>query len=39
MNLSYSYHLIPIYEPCILRINSDSYYSINLNIKDNPIIL
>ncbi|CAD8199082.1 unnamed protein product [Paramecium octaurelia] len=39
MDLTYSNHLIPINETCILQIGKDSYYSINLSNRENPIIL
>ncbi|CAD8082104.1 unnamed protein product [Paramecium primaurelia] len=39
MDLTYSNHIIPINESCILQIRNDSYYSINLNNQYNPIIL
>ncbi|CAD8162518.1 unnamed protein product [Paramecium pentaurelia] len=39
MNLTYSNYIIPINQSCILRINQDSYYSINLNNQEIPITL
>ncbi|CAD8182451.1 unnamed protein product [Paramecium octaurelia] len=39
MELTYSNHIIPINETCILRIITDSYYSINLNNREFPITL
>ncbi|CAK94394.1 unnamed protein product (macronuclear) [Paramecium tetraurelia] len=39
MDLTYSNHLIPINETCILQIGKDAYYSINLSNRENPIIL
>ncbi|CAK92203.1 unnamed protein product (macronuclear) [Paramecium tetraurelia] len=39
MDLTYSNHIIPINETCILRIYTDSYYSINLSNREFPITL